>query len=157
MFFYEQKKTINLVENLQLKLFRCLLAVPDSTPKPIMRFDLGCLKVLEKINIRKLTFLHFLLSSSEENLSRQIINIQLKYDFFPGLVTESRELLTYYDLPDIIEDKSLSYSKQQWKKIVSEAVREKSEEEVKKEFSSYSKLNSQSFQDEKFELKDNET
>ena len=146
------KSTINSVENLQLKMFRCLFATPDSTPKPILRFDLGSLSILEKIHIRKLTFLHFLLSSSDENLSKQILTLQIQYGFL-GLASEGRELLSFYDLPNIIDDQTLCHTKHLWKKIVHEAVRQKSEETIKKEFLSYSKLKSLTYQEEAFELK----
>ena len=57
--YFMNKNTINMLENLQLKMFRCLFAVPDATPKPMLRFDLGSLTIVERINISKLTFLHF--------------------------------------------------------------------------------------------------
>ena len=111
--FFMNSHTIKTLENLQLKMFRILLSVPDSAPIPLMRFDLGSVSVIERIHIQKLKFLHFLISSSTKTLASEMIQLQIKYGF-RGLVSESRELLTLYKLPNIIYNEYPSFSKKQW-------------------------------------------
>ena len=138
---------------MQCTMYRKLLSAPSSVPKPILRFDFGTLSVLERININKLMFLYFLRFSDADSLSKIVLDIQIKYNF-KGLITESRDLLRVYNLPNIIDDESIVISKKKWKSLVREAVIKKSEEDLKQEFLSYSKLKDDKFQDEALSLKD---
>ena len=52
--------TIHRLESIQLKMFRQLFAVPDSTPIPMLRFELGHTSMKEKINQRKLKIIYHL-------------------------------------------------------------------------------------------------
>ena len=61
-------ETENILEKLQNYMFRLLFAVPKSTPKPILRSDLGHLTVREKVHIKKLTFIHHLKNLQPESL-----------------------------------------------------------------------------------------
>ena len=151
--FLLKNHTVKTLENLQLKMFRILFAVPDSAPIPLMRFDLGTVTILERIHIQKLKFLHFLKSLSSSSLASEIYHLQVKYGF-RGIVTESRELITTYKLPNIIDDDSLSFSKKQWNSLVKNAVKEKSESDVKEQFRKYSKLNRKEFENEGLKMKD---
>ena len=131
--FFMNNHTIRTLENLQLKMFRILFAVPDSTPIPLMRFDLGTVTIVERIHIQKLKFLHFLKSSSTSNLSSEIYHLQVKYGF-RGLVSETRELISLYKLPNIIDNNSPTFTKKQWNVIIRNAIRKKSESDVKSQF-----------------------
>ena len=91
----------NKLENLQNLMFRALFAVPRSTPKPILRFDLGHVSKKEKIHIKKLTFLYHLKNLQSGSLASEIFDLQVNYNF-PGLITECRNLLKLYNLPDIV-------------------------------------------------------
>ena len=150
---YMNNNTIKTLENLQTKMFSVLFGVSDTAPRPILRFDLGCLTVLERIHINKLTFVHFLQMSDEQSLAHNFYEIQVKYDF-PSLVSECRELIEKYQLPNIIDDKNLHFSKQKWKSLVKNAVRSVSEKEIKLQFMNYSKLKDEKFQTEDFSLKE---
>ena len=49
-------------------MFRNLFAVPKSTPKPILRFDLGSLSMIEKVHVRKLNLIYHLKYLKPESL-----------------------------------------------------------------------------------------
>ena len=66
------------LENLQNVMFRNLFGVPASTPISLLRFDVGCLKMKEKIHKKKLNFLYHLRIMESESL---ILVLQVKYGF----------------------------------------------------------------------------
>ena len=129
---------IKRLEDLQNSMFKNLLAVPHSVPTPSLRSELGCLAMEERIDVRKLNFLFHLKSLQTSSLANEIYRLQVQYNF-PGLVEECRKLLAKYNLPNIIEE-DLRISKLQWKKIVKQNINKYSEENLKLQFKSYSKL-----------------
>jgi len=126
------------LDYLQNLMFRSILGVPESTPKPLLRFDLGSLSMAEKVHAKKLNFIHHLKYSNPKSLAHEIYSLQVNCHF-PGLVNECRKLLQMYSLPNII-DSNIDISKECWKKKVKVAVRKKSEERVKEDMLNYSKL-----------------
>ena len=114
-------ETESRLEDLQNLMFRCLFAVPLSTPKPILRYELGHTSMKEKIHIRKLCFLHHLNHLAKNSLGAEFYDIQVKLKF-PGLVNECGNLIRLYDLPNII-DLKIDHSKQAWKKIVKDGIK----------------------------------
>ena len=104
------------------------------------------------IHKKKLNFLHHLRTMEDNSLASEILVLQIKYGF-PGLVTECRELLQVYKLPNII-DENLNLSKFQWKSLVRKAIKIKSEETIKKTFQSFSKLRNKDFENKSLEIKD---
>ena len=143
--------TVNRLESLQNKMFRQLFAVPDSTPIPMLRFDLGCLTMKERIDMKKLNFIKHLKSLDSESLAAEIYQVQAKYNF-PGLVSEGRKLMRFYELPNIV-DEEIAVSQQQWKKMVKEAIKVKSEKNVHKNFQSLSKLRNKEYETEDLVMK----
>ena len=111
----------------------------------MLRFDLGSLIVKEIIHQKKLNFLHH-----PKYLASEMYITQVSYDF-PGLITECRELLKKYKLPNIIDEQIL-YTKIQWKKLVSKSITEKSENCIQKEVQTYSKLRNK-YQKDNLEMK----
>jgi hypothetical protein len=148
--FETSKKTINKLENLQHILQRCLLGVPNSTPIPAMCWDLGMVSIEHQINEMKLLFLHYVTGLDVNVLAKEILETQKSLNF-PGLVPEARNLITCYGLPNII-DQSVVISKQKWRNLVKNAIREKYEEELKSKFIG-SKLKNGPFKSENFEKK----
>ena len=82
--------------------------------------------------------MHHLKNLKSGSLGAQFFELQARYRF-PGLINECRTLIRIYRLPNII-DLNLKFSKQSWNQLVKKAVRKKSEEDIKIEFSNYSKL-----------------
>jgi hypothetical protein len=97
------EESITKLENLQNSMFRNLFGVPSSTPLPLLRFDVGSLTMEERVHKKKHNFLFHLKSIESESLAGDILNLQIKFGF-PGLVTECRELIKMYKLPDILEE-----------------------------------------------------
>ena len=113
------------LENLQNIMFRNLFGVPASTPIPLLRFDVGCLNMKERIHMKKLNFLYHLKTMESESLTSEILVLQINYGF-PGWATECRELLQLYRLLNII-DEMINLSKLQWKSLVRKAIQNYSE------------------------------
>ena len=91
-------------------MYRYLFGVPECTPKPILRFDLGHLSMREKIHIRKLNLVHHLKNLPNDSLGSEFYQIQVKLHL-PGLIKECRTLIRIYNLPDIIDGKQ-NFSKE---------------------------------------------
>ena len=129
------KETEKKLDNLQNIMFRSLFAVPSSTPKPILRWDLRQLSMREKIHVRKLNFLLHLKTLPSSSLGGEFFDAQVKMNF-PGLVKECKELLKFYNLPDITLGKN-KFTKVSWKNLVKKAIYAKSEQLLRKEMSHY--------------------
>ena len=54
------KESEQKLEKLQNTMFCYLFGVPETTPTPILRFEVGSLTIKEKIHVKKLTFIHHL-------------------------------------------------------------------------------------------------
>ena len=147
------KTSIQKLDNIQNMMYRNLFGVPAATPTRLLRFDLCGLTMEERIHKKKLSFLHHLTTLREsESLAGDIFQLQAKYEF-PGLVTECKLLMNYYNLPNII-DESVQFSKQQWKQMLKTEINKKSQENIKKEFANYSKLKNKDFETEQLKVKD---
>ena len=144
-------ESVTKLENLQNIMFRNLFGVPASTPIPLLRFDVGCLKMNERIHMKKLNFLFHLRTMESESLASEILVLQINHGF-PGLATECRELLNLYKLPNIIDEK-INLSKLQWKSLVRKSIKNYSEEAIKKSFKDYSKLKNKGLENENLEVK----
>ena len=143
--------TIHRLESIQLKMFRQLFAVPDSTPIPMLRFELGHTSMKEKIDQRKLNFIYHVKTLEKGSLAGEMYDLQVQYGF-PGLVKEGKRLISLYRLPNII-DETTRMTKLAWKQLVREAIQRKSEEDVQASFSSFSKLTDKGFEKENLQLK----
>ena len=145
-------ETENKLEKLQNLMFRNLFAVPVSTPKHILRFELGNLNMKEKVHMKKLFFLHHLKYLDKTSLGGEFFDMQARFRF-PGLINECRGLIKMYKIPDII-DHGHDFSKQAWKKIVKESILKKSESIIKDEIRKYSKLKDIDLNQEGLQLKE---
>ena len=123
------QKTIEKLDNFQHILQRCLLGASNSTPLVALSWDLGMLSMEHNINQTKLIFLQFLISQDNENLSKEVYNIQKSLNF-PGFIPEARNLISKYNLPNII-DQEVHFSKLKWKSIVKKAINTNYENELK--------------------------
>ena len=109
-------KTVKLLDDLQLKFLRILLATPTTCPYPTLLWDTGCLAMSHRIAQRKLLFYHHLVNLPADSLASQVAAIQERLGF-PGLVHECKSLMKIYALSNI-----KSYSKVQWKNTVKKAI-----------------------------------
>jgi hypothetical protein len=151
VWIFIDEQTVNRLENLQNMMYRQLFAVPNSTPTPMLRMDLGSINMKERIDQKKLNFLHHLKNLESESLAAEIYELQAKYNF-PGLVSECRKLILLYGLPNII-DEQIILSRQKWKRLVKEAIKKKSEKAIRSKFQKYSKLRDKNYEVENLDLK----
>jgi hypothetical protein len=133
-----EEPTLTRLENLQKMMYRNLFAVPNSTPIPMLRLDLGSITMQERIHQIKLNFIYHLKTLNKGSLASEIYEIQAKYDL-PGLVKECRQLMRLYDLPDVI-DGNVKTTKVGWKNMVRKAIKRRSQKNLQEEVRKYSKL-----------------
>ena len=91
------------------------------------------------------------LENLQNTLAKQIFCAQKEYNF-PGFVSEGRELLRIFNLPNIV-DESIAVTKLQWKTIVKKAVHLNFEEIIKGKIQKMTKLKDGPMCLEKFETK----
>ena len=145
------KKTTDKLENFQHLLQRCLLGASNSTPLVALSWDLGLLSMEHYVNQTKLIFLHFLTNQNDDNLSKDMYNVQKSLNF-PGFIPEARNLISKYKLPNIIDQK-LQLTKLKWKSLVKSAIKTNYEDELKSKMTT-SKLKDGPMVKESFGLKD---
>ena len=78
------KQTLERLETLQNNHLRCLLGVPVSAPTPALHWDVGQLSMEHKVNVKKLTFSHFLSNLDDSVLAKEIFTIQKELKFQGG-------------------------------------------------------------------------
>ena len=142
-----QKKTLDLLDNIQLLFLRCLLKTPRTCLRPILLWDSGLLSMCHRIAIRKLMFLHHLKNLPHNSLAYEIMQVQETFSY-PGLIKECHCLLEHYELP-----KPDNYSKGQWKSMVKKCVRNKARDEILVQMETYSKLDAVVMKKEEYSLK----
>ena len=135
------EESIEKLEDLQNTLYRMLLAVPKSTPVASLAWDLGGLKMKNRIIIKKLLFLHHLVGLDEQSLAAQVLRVQDNLDL-PGLVSECK-----LKLPNILNTKM---SKHVWKDLVKRKVMDENAKELKADLSTYRKLEESEVLEEEF-------
>ena len=145
------KKTLDKLDNFQHVLQRCLLGASNSTPLVALSWDLGMISMEHYVNQTKLIFLHFLISQNDDNLSKEIYNIQKSFSF-PGFIPEARNLIIKYKLPNII-DQEVQITQLRWKSLVKKAIKTYYEDELKSKMTT-SKLKDGPMTKESFGFKD---
>jgi hypothetical protein len=145
--------SIGRLDNLQNILMRCLLAVPNSAPIPSLNWDIGLVFMEQIINQKKLMFLHYLRTLDNQVLAKEIFLVQ-KESNFPGYVPEVRNLISLYELPNILDTHS-NMSKDKWARLVKEAIKKYFETELRnKMMNGYSKLKNSKLIEEHLGMKD---
>ena len=142
------KKGIDILENLQNTFYRCLLATPRSTPIPALLWETGGLTMACRVNLRKLTFYHHLMSLDGSAVASRVANLAMKAGY-PGLMHEYKELCTQYNLPC-----ARDMSKQRWKKLVKTVILDANKKHLLGLIrSNYTKLDYHTLEKEEFEIK----
>ena len=140
-------KTTKILEEIQLKFLRNILATPITCPQPALLWDTGCLSMEQRIAQKKLLFYHHLVSLPDDSLASQVASVQ-EHLGFPGLVHECKKLMKSYSLSNI-----RSYSKQQWKCIVRKAVLIANRNDLLEKAKNYKKIDDHTMSQEQSTLK----
>ena len=99
----------------------------------------------------KLLLIYHITHLDESSLANEIYKTQKRMKF-PGLVTECQEICKELNIIDITDDsKAGKLSKQQWKRVVKEAIHQHCEKKLKDDMQLYSKLRDSPMIDETFE------
>ena len=101
---------------MQLKFYRCLLAVGQGCPKPSLYWETGGYLMRNRILKSKLLLLHHVSTLGKDTLAREVIDIQMELNL-PGLYKECKEFLVKVGVTDLTKFTSL-----QWKKLVKTEV-----------------------------------
>ena len=141
-------KDIFKLDDLQLMMYRTLLRVPASTPKPALVWDMGGTMMKFRIMGKKLIFVKHILSQDETSLAKQVLTIQIEHKI-DGLVSEVQEAIKELDLPDTFET---DVPKNKWKKLVKKAIMDANEKDLKTRMNDYKKLTDSEMQEESFEV-----
>ena len=86
------KKTIGVIDDLQLMFFRYLLATPRTCPIPSLLWETGGILMEHRIAQKKLVFYHHLIHLPTISLAYKITTTQVSLSY-PGLMMECQELL----------------------------------------------------------------
>ena len=108
------KDSLDMLEDLQNKMYRTLLCVPKTCPLPSLCWDMGGVQMKFRIISKKLEFVWHLVNLEDGTLAKEVMTIQ-KTQKLPGLVKECIDWIEEYKLPDVFTQKM---SKTQWKKAV---------------------------------------
>ena len=143
------KKAIGILESLQNKFYRYLLSTPRSTPTPALLWETGGLSMQSRINLRKLTFYHHLLSLDDNTVASRVASQATRADY-PGLMREYKQLCEDYSLPC-----ARQVSKQGWKKLVKRAIFDANRTYLLQQiYTNYKKLDYNLLVNEKYETKE---
>ena len=74
--------------------------------------------------------MHHIINLGKESLAKIIQNVQQEYSL-PGLTKECRKMINQFKLPNIIDDKNIKMSKNKWKELVKEKIKEENEKYLK--------------------------
>ena len=100
------------LEKVDEQMLRGILNAPRMTPKALVYLELGCLPIRYIIKSRRLMFLHYILSQSEESLLKKFFNAQMensnKTDWTYQVQKDIKELEICLEIEDI---KSMSKNK----------------------------------------------
>ena len=100
--------------------------MPRTTPIAALNWDSGMLMTKYRIVKKKLLLLHHISQLGENDLAKEVFNVQKKY-IFPGLLTEMKPWVKILNLPNIF-DVDHNISKNQFKRQVSNAIKNKCRE-----------------------------
>jgi hypothetical protein len=141
-----QESTIEKLEDLQYSIYRSFLNVPYTAPKAALIWEVGGVKIKYRIYMRKLIFMNHILHLDESALAKQIQTAQ-EVNGTNGLTREVKQLIAELNLPDCFASR---IPKNEWKKLVHDAVFKENENEIRKSASSYKKMMNRIKVDEPF-------
>ena len=102
-----------------------------------------------RIYKRKLAFYHHLLTLDKKSLASKIADIQYENNY-PGLITECKWILATLGLSDC--DPS-QVSKQSWKKMIKDKIRDENKRLLLVKFANYKKMNISDVENEESSMK----
>ena len=118
------KNDYDRLHTVQNKYLKWMLHTPRGTCTAFTLLELGMLPVRQEIDLRKLNFLHHILTLPIDDPVYRVYNEQKLYTCEPNWYNEVMELLQYYNITNDEEAIKLM-SKDKWKALTKRAVRTK--------------------------------
>ena len=131
-------KTIDKLNSLQNTFLQVLLGAGRSCPRPALCWDTTTLLMDVRVKKAKLALLHHVQSLEDDCLAKEIYSEQLSAGW-PGLVTECRDIIKEWDIPDII-NQDQHISSKEWKRIIRQEAKIQNEKMLLEDISKKSKL-----------------
>ena len=143
--FQIPKKALDLINSLTHSFFRTLFCSAKGTPTSMFYWDTKSLLSQNYLILRKLLFLHHLISLPDDSLAKSILNLKKE----KGITSEYTALLEELD----INEDPANYSKEHWKKHISRKVHLKNKRELVLQLNSSKKLEEEKLSFEEYEVK----
>ena len=115
-----KKKDLDNLERIQSQSIKRLLHLPYSTPTRGLVNELGMMTIENRINMRKLIFLHKILNKGEDNLAKRVLKAQIEE---PGKtwVSSIKELLDEIEISETMEEIA-DIGKSKWRSMVAKRI-----------------------------------
>ena len=143
------KSAMEKLNSLQETFYQVLLNSPRTTPKPGLYWFTGGMLLSNIIMVKKLLFLHHLIHLPEHSLALEVLEIQKQMEI-PSLWMEGLQFLRELDIS--IEEMH-ELSKQQFKKRVHSAAKERNQRDLLKLMERYKKISSAQLSEENWGIK----
>ena len=143
------REALTILNSLQETFMIAMLATPRTTPKVAMYWELAAPLAVNRIIEYKLRFYHHLVCLDKEAVAYKIYECQRKLNH--GLVNECRTLLAQLN---ISECEVVNYTKSEWKKEISQKIKELNKNNILDQMKSYKKINFFEKKQEQFECKE---
>ena len=140
-------ETIQELENLQKKFYKCLFAVGSGCPTPALYLETGGMLMEYRILKKKLLFLHHLATLPDDALAREVYDVQRKLAL-PGLFQECQEFLVKFGIT-----KPEKFTKNQWKSLVKNKIAEMNKNDILEQLKPLKKMKHEDYANQKFERK----
>ena len=128
------KKTLKMLEKIQLKYLRLVTGVGTGCPKPILYYHTGTLSMSYRIVLRKILFLHHVATLPLGSLARDTYETMREHNH-RGLVSECEPILQEFNIHNI-----QAYSKHIFKKLVKAKILNKYKSELLEAATKYKKI-----------------
>ena len=124
-----KEKDLKELEKLDRMLLKIILAIPSSTPTPLLYLELGLVSLMYIIQGRRLTFLRYILTSKNYDLLLNFFNAQTREPSKNDWTFTVQKDLLDFDIKKTFNDIK-SFSKNYWHTKVKKAIRSKAFEDL---------------------------
>ena len=111
------KEEITSLQTIQLKYIKRIFHVPSSTPNSVTFLETGILPIEQEIDVRRLNFLHHILSLDHDDPVRSMYSQQLKYTFEKNWANNVRDVRESFGIECTDEEVS-QMTNNKWGNIV---------------------------------------
>ena len=138
--------TVQVLEDLQLQFYRCLLAVGSGCPIPALYFETGGKLMKYRILQKKLLFLHHVATLPDEALAKEVFQVQEELNL-PGLLQDCKDFIIMAGITNFS-----SFSKFQWKNLVKNEINKLNKNEILEKMKGYKKVSFEEYAKQPFQL-----